>query len=79
MALKHPTFFSAEIAAITPRNDDGADAFDGRSAATAPYLAPPAEETITHGEGLVLMDDMEALRLALSGVDADHDYSTSIN
>jgi hypothetical protein len=77
MALKHPTFFSAEIAAITPRS--GADAFDGRSAATVPYLAPPAEETITHKEGLVLMDDMEALRLALSGGDADHDYSRSIN
>lgn len=79
MALKHPTFFSAEIAAITPRNDDGDNAFDGRSAATAPYLAPPAEETITHGEGLVLMDDMEALRLALSGGDEDQEHSRSIN
>lgn len=75
MALKHPTFFSAEIAAITPRND----ALDGGSTATDPYRAPLADETITHGEGLVLMDDMEALRLALSGGDADQDYSISIN
>jgi len=79
MALKHPTFFSAEIAAITPRNDDSAKVLDGRNAATNPYRAPSAEDAITHGEDLVLMDDMEALRLALSGGNVDQEYSKIMN
>ncbi|MCT7667526.1 hypothetical protein [Shinella kummerowiae] len=79
MALKHPTFFSAEIAAITANNEGSAAAPNRRAGEPARYLAPPGEETATHQERLVLMDDLEALRLALSNGDANYGYSESIN
>ena len=66
MTLKHPMFFSAEIAAINPPTDDSSNASEGFTAGPARYLAPPIEVTVTHGEGLVLMDDLEALTLTLS-------------
>ena len=78
MALKRTTFFSVEVAGITPREDDSREGIERRAVAPAPSFSSPAEETIiTHGEGLVLIDDLEALRLALSDSDEEQENSAS--